>query len=298
LKLNSSKSGLAGILIIVMVLSTLLVISLRRKELGSPVYLAKNEYPAQFKSTQARGETMIFNFGIICKEPFQELELRYANLFMIPQPEFVDPNFVANNSDPKTIMEERKDIRAIRRNLGNVTIPFDVLNVSARIGNLSSWKEYTGVVYDFSRTLGLFLNHSVLQKIFVVYAVLKSDDGDVLYFGGVPDFFYRRSENVKYISIHYNQNETAYQEKTEIATDVTPVERAPRAGTLIFRNAHRDDQIFVQVNVESRLGTLPYWILQNQYRRYMVHYIRVYANGRLEVNKFNVIPFESGGWSL
>ncbi len=296
MKLSSSKSGLAGILVIALILSTLLVLSLRRQELGSPVYLARNDYPELFKRTEARGEPMIFNFGVICKEPFKELEIRFSNLYMTQVPEFSDPNFVPNQSDPLTIMEARKDVQNIKRNLGDVPIPFDVINVSAKIGNLTHSKTYRGVVYDFARTLGLFLDKRVIQQIFEVFAILKSDDGDILYFAGVPDFFYKRSTNVKYLSIHHNQNETVYQALTELPIEVVPVSEAPPAGELIFRDTRRDDQIFIQMNVESNLNTLPMWIQQPGLMEYMIEYVRVYANGRLEVSELNVIPFEKGGW--
>lgn len=295
-KLNSSKGGLVGILIIALVMSTLLVISLRREEVGSPVYLARNEYPPLFKSTESRGETMIFNFGIICKEPFKEVEIMYSNLFMTPEPEFDNAGFVANSSDPITIMERRKDIQAIKNNLGDVTIPFDVINVTARAGNLTHKKEYRGVIYDFTRTLALFLDKSILDQIFEVYAILKSDDGDLLYFAGVPDYFYDRSKNLKYLSIHYNQNETTYEAETDLSIDITPVEQAPRAGSLIFTNTDRDDQIFIQMNIEANFLSLPESAQQSEMRMYLIEYVRVYANGKLEVNELNLIPIEAGGW--
>jgi len=296
LRLSSSKSGLAGILVIALVASTLLVLSLRRQEVGSPVYLARNEYPELFKRSEARGEPMIFNFGIICKEPFKELEIRYSNLYMTQVPEFMDPNFVPNNSDPLTIMEARKDVQNIKANLGNVSIPFDVINVSVKIGNLTHSETYRGVVYDFARTLGLFLDKQVIGQIFEVFAVLKSDDGDTLYFTGVPDFFYLRSTNIKYLSIHHNQNETTYQAETQLPIEIVPVDQAPPAGELIFRDTRRDDQVFIQMNVESNLKTLPVWIQQPGLMQYLIEFVRVYANGGLEVSELNVIPIEQEGW--
>jgi len=296
LRLSSSKSGLAGILVIALVASTLLVLSLRRQEVGSPVYLARNEYPDIFKRTEARGEPMVFNFGVICKEPFKELEVRYGNMYMTQVPEFKDPNFVPNSSDPLTIMEARTDVQNIKANLGNVSIPFDVINVSVKIGNLTHSKMYRGVVYDFARTLALFLDKRVIGQIFEVFAVLKSDDGDLLYFSGVPDFFYDRSTNIKYLSIHHNQNETTYQAETELPIEVVPVDAAPPAGELVFRDTRRDDQIFIQMNVESNINTLPMWIQQPGLMEYLIEFVRVYANGRLEVSELNVIPFEKEGW--
>ncbi len=296
MRLNSSKSGLAGILVIALVVSTLFVISLRRKELGSPVYLARNEYPDLFSSTEAKGRPMVFNFGIIGKEPFKEIEIRYANLFMMPQPEFADAAFMPNQSDPREIMEARKDIQIIKKSLGDVSIPFDVLDVSVRIGNLTHSKTYSGVVYDFARTLGLFLDKSILGQIFEVFAVLKSEDGDVLYLQGVPDFFYRRDANLKYLSIRHNQNETTYQARTDLPIQVVPVEDAPKSGELIFRNTGRDDQILIQKNVEAILTTLPVWVQQPALMRYLVEFIRVYANGRLEASEFNVIQIDKEGW--
>ncbi len=296
MRLNSSKAGLAGILIVALVASTLIVISLRHEEAGSPVHLARNEHPAVFKSTESRGETMIFNFGIIGKEPFKELEIRYANLFMSPEPEFVDPDFVPNASDPKTIMEMRKDVKSIKEFLGNVTIPFDQIEVSAKVGNLTHSKTYSGVAYDFSRTLALFLEPSILDQIAEVFAVVMSEDRDILYFAGWPDFFYGRSDNIKYLSIHYNQNETTYQAKSEITPEVMPIEKAPRVGALVFEDTEKDDQILVQMNVESNLRSLPEVIEQLEFRRHIVEFIRVYANGELEVNEFSIIPMEEGGW--
>lgn len=283
---------------VILILSTLLVISLGSHEEGSPVYLAKNDWPSQFKSTQSRGETMIFTFGVICKEAFKQVEVRYTNLFMAPKPEFADPEFLPNQSQPIEIMEARKDIHALRENLGNVSVPIDILNVTARGGNLSYPVEYTGVIYDFSRTLGLFLNHSLLGQISMVYAVLKGDNGEILYFTGVPDFFYRRSQNIKYLSISHNQNETVYQETTELSPDTTPIEAAPPSGSITFDNTEADDQILIQMNVESTLSTLPHRVRQMEHRRYMIQHVRVYANGELEVNEMNLVPFEKGGWSL
>jgi len=298
LRLNSSKGGLIGILIIILVLSTLLVLSLRREEIGSPVYLAKNEHPALFQSTESRGKTMIFNFGVICEEPFKELEIRFANMFMSPEPDFVDPDFVPNASDPLTIMESRKDIQMIKESLGNVTIPFDSIEVETVAGNVTNKKTYRGIVYDFSRTLGLFVEPSILDQIPEVFAVLMSEDGEVIYFTGIPDFFYEREENIKYLSIHYNQNETTYEEKTDLLIDVTPVGQAPRIGSLIFEDTGKDDQVLFQMNVESRLRTLPETIEQVPFRRFIVHYIRAYANGKLEVSEFNMIPMEATGWNV
>ena len=298
MKLNSSKSGLIGILIVILVLSTLLVLSLRREEVGSPVYLAKNEYPSLFQSTESRGETMIFNFGVICKEPFKELEIRFANMFMSHEPEFVEPGFNPNTSDPVTIMEARKDIQRIKSSLGDVTIPFDSIDVEATAGNVTHKKTYRGVVYDFSRTLGLFVEPSILDQIFEVYAVLMADDGEILYFAGVPDFFYGREQNIKYLSLHYNQNETTYEEETDILTDVLPIGDAPRVGSFIFHESGKDDQILIQMNVESTLRTLPEVIEQKPYRRFIVQYIRVYANGGLEVSEFNMVPMEAEGWNV
>lgn len=298
MRLNSSKGGLIGILIIILVLSTLLVLSLRREEIGSPVYLAKNEHPALFQSTESRGKTMIFNFGVICEEPFKELEIRFANMFMSPEPDFVDPDFVPNASDPLTIMESRKDIQMIKESLGNVTIPFDSIEVETVAGNVTNKKTYRGIVYDFSRTLGLFVEPSILDQIPEVFAVLMSEDGEVIYFTGIPDFFYEREENIKYLSIHYNQNETTYEEKTDLLIDVTPVGQAPRIGSLIFEDTGKDDQVLFQMNVESRLRTLPETIEQVPFRRFIVHYIRAYANGKLEVSEFNMIPMEATGWNV
>lgn len=298
LRLNSSKTGLAGILIIALVASTLIVISLRHQEAGSPVYLARNEHPAIFQSTESRGETMIFNFGIVGKEPFKELEIRYANLFMSRAPRFVDPSFIPNQSDPRTIMEMREDIRKIKEFLGNVTIPFDQIEVSAKVGNVTHSKTYSGVAYDFSRTLGLFLDPSILDQISEVFAVLMSDDGDILYFAGWPDYFYGRDDNIKYLSIHYNQNETTYQAVSEITPDVLPVSQAPRAGALIFEDTGKDDQVLIQMNVESTLRSLPEVIEQPEFRQYIVEFIRVYANGELEVSEFSIIPMEEGGWKV
>jgi hypothetical protein len=296
---NSSKGGLIGVLVIIMVLSTLFVLSLRREEVGSPVYLAKNEYPDIFQSTEARGEPMIFNFGIICKESFKELEVRYANLFMTPEPEFTDPTFVPNTSDPVTIMESRKDIRTIKNSLGDITIPFDVINVSVSVGNRTHSQEFSGVIYDFARTLGLFLEPNILDQIFEVYAILKSEDNEILYFAGVPDFFYERNRNIKYLSIHHNQNESTYEAVSDLPVpDLVPVDQAPRVGSILFKETEKDDQIFVQMNVESILRSLPEVIEQPALRRYMVEYIRVYANGNLEVSETNVIPIESGGWQV
>ncbi len=298
MRLNTSKGGLVGILIIILILSSLLVLSIRREDPGSPVYLARNDHPSEFKSTQARGETMVFSLGLICKEAFEELEVRYLTLFMTPEPEFADADFSPNASDPITIMEARKDIKAIRENLGNVTIPFDVLNVSAVAGNQTHKREFSGVIYDFSRTLGLFLNRSILGQISLVYGVLRDEGGETLYFSGVPDFFYRREQNLKYLSIHHNQNETTYEERTDITTNVNPIPDAPAAGSIAFTSTEADDQILIQMNVESTLSTLPHRIIQTKYRQYVIQHVRVYANGRLEVNEMNLIPFEQGGWSL
>jgi hypothetical protein len=67
---------------------------------------------------------------------------------------------------------------------------------------------------------------------------------------------------------------------------------------LIFEDSGKDDQILVQMNVESRLRTLPEVIEQKPFRRFIVQYIRVYANGKLEVSEFNMIPMEATGWNV
>jgi hypothetical protein len=195
-------------------------------------------------------------------------------------------------------MEARKDIQQIKESLGNVTIPFDSIEVEVVAGNATHKKTYRGVVYDFSRTLGLFVEPSVIDQIFEVFAVLMADDGEILYFAGVPDYFYEREQNIKYLSIHHNQNETTFEEKTSLLTDVVPIGDAPRIGSLIFEHSGKDDQILVQMNVESRLRTLPEVIEQRPFRRFVVQYVRVYANGKLEVSEFNMIPMEETGWNV
>ena len=297
MKVNSSKSGLGGVLVVVLVLSTLIVLSIGRGAIGSPIYLARNDYPTVFASSEATGEPMVFGFGIISKESLREIEIRYSSLFVTPPPEFEDPAFNPNESTPTEIMEARRDIRAIKLFLGNVTIPYDVIPITGVVGNKTSRVGFTGVVYDFTRTLQLFLDEAVLDNIFEVYAVLKFENGKILYMAGVPDFFYARSRNVRYLSIHYNQNETTYQRRSPLLAEATPVDQAPGYGSLTFRDVKPDDQIFIQMNVEANLYGLPIWVMQSKYRTYLAEYVRVYANGKLEINAFNLMPMQSGGWA-
>jgi hypothetical protein len=274
-------------MLIVLITSALVVFSLAREKIDSPVVLLKNIYPPVLYS-QASVRTkqrMDFSMSLAARRNMEVLEVQYSTLVQ------TDPIFVRENvttAGIALIAEAISPISTLSQATDSGDLPPEVTEVQASIGNLS----YRGLFYDFP--VGRLYSHpSISPEVYTSFLVLEDQD-EVLYFEGISDFFLHRlggyvdidlpeedqgESSIAQLRIRRNSEVVSYSSSVDAPSGWKEMSGAPEFGRVTFNDVRKDDTFSVDFTVE----------IPKRPQKWSAQVIRIYADGELSDILVNII---------
>lgn len=253
-------ASLISIMLIVLISSALVVFTLAREEIDSPVYVLKNGFPKKLfsEASVTTKERMDFSFSLSARRDIKTLEIQYAMLIQ------VDPVFVTQGAELKGSLEEiAQDILPIRALLDeteNSYVPYEAIEVKASYRNFT----YDGLFYDFP-LVRLYSNPNTSGQVYTSFLILRNGTG-IIYLEGISDFFLNRlggfvgvefpggkelRSAISSLRILRNENTTSYSSAEELPEGWKDIAETPAFGRIIFVDASKYDTFSIDFTVET-----------------------------------------------
>ena len=280
-------ASLVAIILIVLISSALVIFTLAREKIDSPVVVLKNIYP-EVLYTQASvttRERMDFSFSVAARRDIETLEIRYATVAQS------QAFFPGGNRTSGTLEGAAMEIAPTMELAGatdNERVPYTTVDVDASVGNLN----LTGLFIDFP-LVRLYNDPSLSGLVYSSFLLLENDT-ELIYFEGVSDFFFNRrggyvdvdipdedrnKSSIATLSIRRNDEVTSYSSTMGAPSDWKKVEDAPDFGIMVFSNVAKDDMFSVDFTIET--PKRPAGLL--------AQVISVYADGELVETTVNIM---------
>ena len=267
---------LASILAVAAILSTLLVFTVFRVSKPEDLTVLRNNYPDFFvKEAAQKGLDLVFSFGLISGRQIDELELRFSSLYERA------PVFNPADWEP----EEDTSLGEVASHIPCISYLLDKAEKMGwevhpiRVQVEANSTRYEGIVYDFSRLLGLFCDDETLSRSISVFAILKTGT-QIRLFEGSTGFFLSQDDVVNYVTIAVGENKTDYVGRE--------VSKAP-FGILRFTDFPKDQKVSVIFEVDVGSEELPQ-IPMGESNLILLQLVCAYVDGSRVMSVVNPIP--------
>lgn len=269
-------SRLAGIAVVVLILSTAAVLTLAMtRHKGPPLVMLQNTYPEELTSIAREGKRFSFAYAFFPRRDISELEIRFSLLHSSPAPEVVG-NLSGHD------FTHYLDVVALQDYLGVKDIPVDRFDVDVD-------RDPDGrriQVYDVSRAVYPFCASGSAGSIYSVFGVLETKEGQPAFLGGVSDFFYGREKNVEHLVVAQGKAEHYYKAG---GSEGSTMRDAPKGGVVILKDVKKGEMVVVEFSVVPHIDYMPERTWNRNYGRQFFQVVRAYADGELVIKKANRI---------
>ncbi len=237
----------AGIAIISVTLSGLLVFSFAEEASEDPVEILTNEYPGILPS----GESTIA-ISMAARHSIERLDIKSKMLTSssLSLDELIDPYMEFNQSNtPYDVFGNVKRLEWYREELNDLGIEPRTINSTLNIEG----SEFQMACIDYTDVIRYLLGVEAMENIPLAYAVAMNGTGDYIWLEGGNEFFVRPTTNIKRLTYSNNENQTTYVPDDQLweGSDQLPISEAPR-GLLSFNSLDKDDTINIITTFEGR----------------------------------------------
>lgn len=269
-------SRLAGIAVLVLILSTAAVLTLAMtRHPGPPLVMLQNTYPGGLTSIAREGERFSFAYSFFPRRDISELEIRFSLLHSSPAPDVMGNRSGHNFTD-------YLDVVALRDHLGVRDIPVDRFDV-----DVDRDPEGRRIrAYDVSRAVYPFCAPASTDGVYSVFGVLETKDGETAFLRGVSDFFYRRERNVEHLVVARGKTEMYYKAG---GPEGSSMRDAPKGGVVILKDVKKGEMVVVEFSVVPHAEYMPERTWNRNYGRQFFQIVRAYVDGELVVKRANRI---------
>jgi len=270
---------IAGLAMVSVILSTLIMITIARERIEKPLQILKNDYPAVIE----QGRKSTFSFAAVSRKGFEDLQLRFSMLSQktLKFNEMLDPRKEYNaTDDPEDVLNNVVKLSWLKNQTSQLGIGPEKFNQTL----FFKGTECKMVIWDYSGVLESLSGKKLVLDIPLIYAAIIDENGEAYYFEGGSTFFFNPQDNIISLSISHNTNETGYLPDDQIRQGTKlPLSQAPKGGVLDYKSVDKDDTFTIIFTIDpeklpSGFGFAP---SPNRLGISVVQVIRAYLDGEL-----------------
>jgi hypothetical protein len=272
---------IVGLALVSVILSTVIMVTIARERIDSPVEILKNDYPSLLE--ESRKST--FSFAMVARKKVENLQFRFSVLAQktLKYAEMIDPRKEYNVTDsPDDVLDNVVKLSWLRNETESLGIEPEKYNYTFHFQGA----EMQMLLYDYSAILEGISGRGVLEVPLMFGAIIDSN-GEAYYLAGESDFFFAPEENIISLSTSHNAEESNYLPDDQIweGSNRLPLSEAPGGGVLDYESVDKDDTFAVIFTVEADSENLPegFGSLPSPTRKpiSVIQMVRVYLDGEI-----------------
>ncbi len=243
----SMDRRIAGLALVSITLSGLLVFSFAEERSENPIDVLTNEYPDLLPSGEV---TMALS--IAARRPIKRVDIRSITLTTrdLNTGWLIDPKMEYNESStPYDVLGNDLRLQWYGEELSRMGLEPRTLNATITLED----SDFSLTCIDYTDIISHLLGTGATANISLAYAVAMNETGYFLWLEGGNDFFVRPNRNIQRLMFSHNENETTYVPEDEIfeGSGLLPLSEAPR-GVVSYQSVERDDTISVITTFDTR----------------------------------------------